>query len=246
MAVLNPQIPAGGGELAAPPGFMDFSGAVYGCHFDVKSGSSWTAEVGPDLTDTYGNASVQAGPTGRRHCYLRAGGLAAAPDGSLQIAGDVTVMLALRRLEASSSNQAYVAIANPGETSADNILYSILQFGTQIEARHEHGAGIDDAFLWNTAEAPDVRYFLSDWCVVWLRRSGLTQYLGVDSFQSQADTIASAPTDGSSTFLQVGNLVGTQLVQGMAFAGLGIWGSDIGYDDVQEQVFRIKKGASKV
>lgn len=248
MAVNNPATPGGGGVAftGAAPGFLDFTGAVYGNHFDAKTGgTTWAADTGPDLVDTHGNASEVQGNGKRTYCYLRAGALTAALSASLQITGDLTLVMAIRRLDTATSNQTFVSMCKSGELAADNILYSVSNASTKLESRHESGAGVDQAFVWNTAESGDTRYFENPWVLVWLRRAGAFQYLGVDGFSSQGAFIASAPSGGGDGFLHVGSLAGGQLLASCGVAGLGIWDSDIGYSAVQEQVLRMKQGATK-
>lgn len=251
MGVNNPSSPPSDpGFIGAAPGFLDFTSAVYGCHFDEKVGTDWIAEVGPDLVDTYGNPSVVLGPTSRRSCRLSVGGLAAAASGALQITGDVTVIAVIRQWARSTAAECFVSMGGTGGTAADNVLYSLEDSSVDPQTRHEYGTGTPQTFNWNSAdETPDIRYAYNAWQVLWLRRdvSAQERWLGWDEQTSTVNTWTFDPADGSAGFLTVGTFAGGGTpVRGCSFAGLGIWASDIGYDAIQEQVLRVKRGASKL
>lgn len=256
MAVLNPQIPAGGGELVGAPGYIDWAGALWASHMDEESGGIFASAVGADLLRLSAASTAQLSPapasgTGRPVTTIRSPQLSATGAGAYVELGDATLVAAMRLPgSATSGNQAVLSIGGASfSTAADNRSNALMFSSGRLRADWQQGFGSAAGNSWTGTVSPVMGDTGGGWHVFSYRRdvSAKEIVFGFDEYFSTPVSYSSDPTGGTNGILSVGDHpAGSAPLIAAQLAGVGIFASLLSDAELVEMVAQIRKGASKV
>lgn len=180
---------------------------------------SLAATVGSNLSVSTGNELYAPGPKTDGECF--AGDdetrLAQAHVANLLILGALTIEVLVRvraRRDAGDDYAEILTFAGPGETSVDNIAYSlrIEEPSCRLVWLQEHTGGSD--VLWRTR----INLPVGVWTHIAATRAsdGRTMLIYINGILRDSTTLANAPTGGGSSFL---NVAGFPTVTDQFFCG---------------------------